>query len=450
MIDKEDPNRKKYIDQVIEQIQKDNVNYIRLQFTDIHGIIKSFAVRAKDIERYFEDGAYFDGSSITGFGNIEESDMVAVPDPTTYRLVPWRSKDKLPARLICDIYKPDMKPFEGDPRYILKRIIRKAKDMGYSYYCAPELEFFLLEPDMKTVAKPSDLRGYFDYDPQDINERIRRQMAEYALSMGIEIEILHHEVATGQHEIDIRYDEAMITADNTVTLKMIVKMVAGLNNMVGTFMPKPFFGANGSGMHVHQSLWKDGKNAFYDANDPQYISETLRMFIGGQLKYAREMTAVLASWPNSYKRLVPGYEAPVYIAWDYKNRSALIRVPNFGGRANAARCEIRCPDPAGNPYLQFAVLLGAGLKGIEEKIKNVEPTKKNLFNLTAVEMKKKGISSLPGNFAEALNLFEKSKLMKEIFGEKPFKNYLYAKLDEWDQYRQVVHPWELERYMNRL
>ncbi|MHA1340965.1 MAG: glutamine synthetase family protein [Promethearchaeota archaeon] len=447
MIDKDDPKRKEYVNRVIEKLQENNIHYVRLNFTDIHGIIKAFDVRAKDIERYFNYGAYFDGSSITGFGNIEESDMVAVPDPTTFAILPWRSKNTAPARLICDIYTPDMKPFEGDPRYILKKTVKKANKLGYSFYCSPEMEFFLLEPDMHTIAKPTDLRGYFDFDPSDINEKMRFQMSEYALKMGIEIEMLHHEVATGQHEIDMRYDEAINMADKTITIKMIVKMVAGLNGMIGTFMPKPFLGVNGSGMHVHQSLWKDGKNAFYDPNDPEYISIDLKRFIAGQLKYVREITAVLASWPNSYKRLVPGYEAPVYIAWDYKNRSALIRVPNFGGRPNAARCEIRCPDPAGNPYLQFAVLLAAGLKGIEEKLEPASPTKQNLYDMDVVEMKKRGIVALPGNFGVALQLFEKSDLMKEIFGEKPFKNYLYAKLKEWDEYRHIVHPWELERYM---
>ncbi|MBD3354001.1 MAG: hypothetical protein GF364_21140 [Candidatus Lokiarchaeota archaeon] len=431
-------------------MNSNGINYVRLHFTDIHGMLKSFAVRAKDLEGYFDDGAYFDGSSITGYGNIEESDMVAVPDPSTFQVLPWREQANLVARLICDIYKPNMDRYEGDPRYILQKTVKKANNMGYDFYCAPEMEFFLLKPDLETVAKPSDMRGYFDFDPHDVNEKMRRQMSEYCLKMGIEIEALHHEVATGQHEIDILYDECVNMADKTITLKMIVKVVAALNGMVGTFMPKPFFGANGSGQHVHQSLWQDGKNAFYDPDDEMNCSKIMKKYIAGQLKYGRDMTAVLASWPNSYKRLVPGYEAPVYLAWDYKNRSAMVRVPNFGGKNSGARCEIRCPDPAGNPYLQFACLLAAGLKGIEEDLPPASPTSANIFHMDAVEMKKRGIDSLPGSFGEAIQYFEKSALMKETFGEKPYKNYLYAKLGEWDAYRMVVHPWELERYMEKL
>ena len=450
MIDKNDPNRKKYIDKDIEQIQEKNVNFIRLQFTDIHGLLKAFAIRAKNIEHYFEEGAYFDGSSVTGFGNVEESDMVAIPDPTTYNLLPWRSEKYLSARMICDVYTPDLKPFEGDPRYILKRTAEKAKKLGYTYCCGPEMEFFLLEHDLNLVARHSDLRGYFDFDPSEKNELMRRQMSEYAMQMGIEVETVHHEVATSQHEIDIRYDECINAADKVITLKMIVKFVAGMNNMIGTFMPKPFYGINGSGMHVHQSLWKDGQNVFYDADDPEHCSKIMKKFIAGQLKYAREICAVLSSWPNSYKRLVVGYEAPVYIAWDYKNRSALIRVPNFGNIPRSARFEIRSPDPAGNPYLQFAVLLAAGLKGLEENLEPAEPTKENLYDMDVVQMKKRGINSLPASLIEALECYEKSELMKETFGLKPFKNFFYAKLAEWDEYRQVVHPWELQRYINKL
>ncbi|MHA1269877.1 MAG: glutamine synthetase family protein [Candidatus Helarchaeota archaeon] len=450
MIDKEDKKRKDYIDNVIERIQKNKIQYIQFHFTDIHGIIKSFAIRAKSIEDYFEDGAYFDGSSITGYGNVEESDMVAVPDPSTFQILPWTKESNLTARLICDIYTPELRPFEGDPRYILKRVAKKADEMGYKYYCAPEMEFFLLEPDTLSIAKPSDLRGYFDFDPKNINELMRHEMSDLALKMDIEIETLHHEVATGQHEIDIKYGECIETADRTITLKMIVKIVAGFHNMIGTFMPKPFYGVNGSGMHVHQSLWKDGKNVFYDPDDQMSCSYIMKQFIAGQLKYGKEICAVLASWPNSYKRLVPGYEAPVYLAWDYKNRSALIRVPNFGNKPSGARFEIRCPDPAGNPYLQFAVLLAAGLKGIEENIDPAAPTNENLFDIDVVEMKKRNIKALPASLIEALEYFEKSELMKSTFGDDPFKNFLYAKLSEWDEYRQIVHPWELSRYINKL
>ncbi|MBD3353999.1 MAG: glutamine synthetase [Candidatus Lokiarchaeota archaeon] len=450
MIGKDDPNRKEYVNQVIDRINKKGINYVRLNFTDIHGIIKSFAVRTKDLERYFEDGAFFDGSSVTGYGSIEESDMIAVPDPTTFQIIPWRTEETGVCRLICDIYNPDGSRYAGDPRYILQKTLDKAREKGFDFHCAPELEFFILKQDGDLAAKPSDLRGYFDWDPSEFNETMRRQMADYCLKMGIDIEVLHHEVATGQHEIDFRYGPAIDTADNAITIKMIVKVVAALNDAIGTFMPKPFFGVNGSGMHVHQSLWKDGNNVFYDANDPHKISKIMKQFIAGQLKYAPDMTAVLASWPNSYKRLVPGYEAPVYIAWGLINRSSLIRVPNFGNKANAARCEIRCPDPAGNPYLQFAVLLATGLQGIIEELEAPSPMDMNVYKLNTKEMKKKGLKSIPGSLGVALEYFENSNLMKETFCEKPFKNYLYAKLEEWDEYRKQVHGWELTRYMDKL
>ncbi len=450
MIDRNDPNRKGIIYDVLKTIEEQDINYVRLQFTDIHGILKSYAVRSKDLEGHFESGAYFDGSSITGYGQIEESDKVAIPDPTTFTILPWREPEQAVCRMICDIYNPDLTRYEGDPRFVLQKAVQKATDMGFEFFCAPELEFFILNEDYRTVARPSDMRGYFDFDPSGINEIMRRQMSEYALQMGIEVECLHHEVATGQHEIDFHYGPAVDTADSTVSLKMIVKIVAAQNGQIGTFMPKPFYGVNGSGMHVHQSLWKGGTNLFYDENDPDFVSPILKQFIAGQLKYAREMTAVLASWPNSYKRLVPGYEAPVYVAWDTKNRSALIRIPNFGGKASAARCEIRCPDPAGNPYLQFAALLHMGLKGIEEKLDPGEATSLNIFHLSSKEMKKMDIAALPGSLGEALNLYEESEAMKECFGELLFKNYLYAKLEEFDAYRMQVHPWELTRYMNKI
>lgn len=450
MIEKDDPNRSKYVDKVTNLLNEEGINYVRLNFTDIHGIIKSFDVRTKHMDRYFEDGAFFDGSSVTGYGNIEESDMVAVPDPTTFQIIPWRKEEQGVCRLICDIYTPDEQRYVGDPRYILQKTMKKAEEMGYEFFCAPELEFFILKEDGDMLAKPSDLRGYFDWDPKELNEQMRRKMADYCLKMGIDIEVLHHEVATGQHEIDFRYGPAIDTADNTITIKMIVKVVAALSDGFGTFMPKPFYGVNGSGMHVHQSLWKDGKNAFYDASDENQVSDVMKQFIAGQLKYASEMTAVLASWPNSYKRLVPGYEAPVYIAWGLVNRSSLIRVPNFGHKSNAARCEIRCPDPAGNPYLQFAVLLATGLQGIKEDLDVPPATDINVYKLNTKEMKKKGLKAIPGSLGVALDQFEQSELMRETFGEKPFKNYLYAKLEEWDEYRMQVHPWELERYMDKL
>ncbi len=451
MIEKDDPNRWKICDKVIETVKEQDIKFIYLQFTDIHGIVKSFEINAKRVEDFLQDGENFDGSSITGYGAIEESDKVAIPDPSTFCIIPWR-KQKNVARFFSDIYNPDGSRYEGDPRYILQKAVKKAKQHGYEYFCAPELEFFILEKDTTEKAfSPSDLRGYFDYDPYDINERMRFTFAEYCDAMGIEIEVLHHEVALGQHEIDFKYGPAVETADNTNTIKMIVKTVAAQNSMTATFMPKPFMGINGSGMHVHQSLWKDGTNVFYDDSDKNYISLIMKKWIAGQLNHARAMCAVLSSWPNSYKRLVPGFEAPVYVAWGFRNRSPLIRVPNFGGKSNAARCEVRCPDPAGNPYLQFAVLLATGLDGIlSEDIEIPEPTDLNVYHLSTKELLKSGIISLPGSLSEALKEFQSSEFMKEVFGEDPFKNFLYAKLEENDAFRVVVSDWERDRYINRL
>ncbi|MBD3341696.1 MAG: hypothetical protein GF353_21505, partial [Candidatus Lokiarchaeota archaeon] len=342
--------------------------------------------------------------------------------------------------------------YEGDPRYILQRVVKKAEDNGFSFFCAPEMEFFILNQEAKAKAfSPSDMRGYFDYDPYDINEMMRYTIAQYCDKMGIEIEALHHEVAYGQHEVDFRYDQAVNSADNTITIKTIIKTVAAQNNMTATFMPKPFPGINGSGMHVHQSLWKNGNNAFYDENDSASISMTMKKWIAGQLNHAKAMCAVLSSWPNSYKRLVPGYEAPVYIAWGFRNRSPLIRVPDFHKKPSAARCEIRCPDPSGNPYLQFAVLLATGLEGVlSDEIELYEPTDKNVYHFSTKDLIKSGINALPGNLAEALKEFKNSEFMKEVFGEAPFKNFYYAKLEENDAYRINVSQWERDRYITRL
>ncbi|MBD3211831.1 MAG: type I glutamate--ammonia ligase [Candidatus Lokiarchaeota archaeon] len=451
MIEKDDPQRKEICEKVIETVKELDIKFIYLQFTDIHGLIKSFEINSKRIEDFMEVGENFDGSSITGYGAIEESDKVAIPDPSTFYILPWRKENKV-ARVICDIYKPDGDRYEGDPRYILQKTVNKAKDLGYTYYCAPEMEFFILSKEaQKEKFKPSDLRGYFDYDPYDINEMMRYRIAQYCDRMGIEIEALHHEVAYGQHEVDFRYDEAVNSADNTITIKTIIKTVAAQNDMTATFMPKPFQGINGSGMHVHQSLWKDGKNVFYDENDDAFISMQMKKWISGQLKYAKAMCPVLSSWPNSYKRLVPGYEAPVYVAWGFRNRSPLIRVPDFHEKPNSARCEIRCPDPSGNPYLQFAVLLGTGLEGItSDDIEIPEPTDKNVYHFSTKDLEKAGIISLPGSLRAALNEFKESEMMKEIFGEQMFKNYYYAKLEEYDAYRTVVSEWERDRYIQRL
>ncbi len=452
MVEMKEARRNHLVDTVIEKIVSENIKFARLQFIDINGILKSFSVSTKLIEDTLKYGQYFDGSSVTGMGSIEESDMVAVPDPTTFAVIPWRPKEISTCRFICDIYLPNGKPFEGDPRYILKYAIEEARKEGFIYKCAPELEFFLLEKNETHIPTPMDFSGYFDLHPSGLSEILRRKMADAAELFGIDIEVAHHEVAVGQNEIDFRYDEALVTADRTVTMKMIIKNIAQQNGYLATFMPKPFFGVNGSGMHVHQSLWNlKGENAFYqDIKDTGYLSEIALHFIGGQLYYGREMAAILASWPNSYKRLVPGYEAPVYIAYAYKNRSALIRVPDFGKRPKAARIEIRCPDPAGNPYLQFAVLLHAGLQGIRQKINPPPPTDLNVYKMSYEERKSKGITSLPESLSEALKEMEKSELMQRALLPIAYRNFLEVKWNEWNEYRMQVTQWELERYLNKL
>ncbi|MDH5806903.1 MAG: glutamine synthetase family protein [Candidatus Methanomethylicaceae archaeon] len=441
------------VNKVIHEIQNKKIKYVKLQFTDINGIIKTVTVSSKKIESIFEDGQSFDGSSITGYRSIEESDMVLYPDPTTFAILPWTQNDKLSCRLICDVYTPENKRFEGDPRYVLERAIKKLEDEGMAFLCAPELEFFLLKENSNGVPSPIDLGGYFDFYPSDLTDELRREISDYAEAFGIEIEISHHEVAVGQNEIDFKYDEALITADRTITMKMITKVIAARNGYIATYMPKPFYGVNGSGMHIHQSFWtKDLRtNLFYSDDESKGFLSDLAMYaIGGQLIHGREMCAVLASWPNSYKRLVPGYEAPVYIAWAYKNRSPLIRVPNFGGRKNAARFEIRCPDPAGNPYLQFAVLCMAALDGIKKKIDPGPPTELNVYKLSYEERKERGIVSLPESLKEALDEMENSEFMREVLGEVAFENFLSVKRKEWDLYRMQVTNWEVERYIRKL
>jgi glutamine synthetase len=444
---------KKNVTDVVKQIQEQDLKFVRLQFTDINGIIKNLAVSSKNIETIFENGQSFDGSSITGYRAIEESDMVLMPDPTTFAVLPWRPKEKASCRLICDIYTPQNKRFDGDPRYVLERAIEKCNKAGYNFICAPEQEFFIVKENGGDLPTPIDMAGYFDYHPGDLTDDIRRDIADTAEAFGIEIEISHHEVALGQNEIDFKYDEALVTADRTITMRMITKVVAAMSGYIATYMPKPFGGINGSGMHTHMSLWsKDMKdNLFYSPDAGKgYLSDLAMNFIGGQLANGRKMCAVLASWPNSYKRLVPGYEAPVYLAWAHKNRSPLIRVPNFGGRKGAARCEIRCPDPAGNPYLQFAVLLATGLDGIQKKIDPGDPVELNVYHMSHEERAARHIVSLPESLKEAVDELESSDLMRETLGETAFTNFIKEKRKEWDLYRVQVTEWEVNRYIKRL
>lgn len=444
--------KNKIIDEIIETIREKDIKFIRLQFSDLNGKIKSFAVATKSIEDVLENGQSFDGSSVTGFGGIEESDMLVKPDVSTFVMIPWRSKEHASARMICDIYTPNGKRFEGDPRFIAQKISEKAKEMGFVFNCAPEYEFFILKRE--PVVEPMDSGGYFDYHPAELGEDLRREMAETAGSFGIEIEVAHHEVAPGQHELDFKYGNLLLTADRALTLKTIIKGVANRRGFIASFMPKPIFGINGSGMHVHQSLWhiKEKRNAFYDKNNENdyNLSNTALHFIGGQIKYAKEMVAVLASWPNSFKRLVPGYEAPIHIAWGFRNRSPLLRVPDFGKRPNGARVEIRCPDPAGNPFLQFAVLCATGLQGIKEKIEPPKPTDKNVYTMSYKQRKEKGIETLPDNLGYALREFENSKLMREILGDVLFENFLHVKMREWEEYSKQITDYEFKRYLETL
>lgn len=437
-------------EKIIKIADENDVSFIRLWFTDINGMLKSFAITRDELENALENGMGFDGSSITGFQDIEESDMVAIPDPDTFRLLPWRPKENAVARMICDIVIPGGMPYEGDPRYILRRALKKMNDMGFDhFYAGPELEFFYF----KSSEKPEiiDLGGYFDLTPLDLAANMRRDTILALKKMGINIEYSHHEVAPSQHEIDMRYDDALVMADSMVTYRLAVKEIASKYNFYASFMPKPIFGENGSGMHTHQSLFKGKKNAFFDPSDKYNLSETGKSYIAGILKYAPEMVSILAPWVNSYKRLVPGYEAPVYIAWSRRNRSALVRVPVYQpGKENATRMELRCPDPSGNPYLQLAVMLTAGLKGIEDELSLAEPMELNLYDLDDKERAEKGIISLPENLGAAIKLTEKSELMKEALGEHCFDRFISLKKKEWDEYRIQVTDYEIKKYYSIL
>lgn len=432
---------------VLEITEKENIKFIQLQFMDILGSVKNVSITASNLEKALDEGVFFDGSSVLGYATIEESDMRVVPDPKTFLVLPWTEGNLKTARLICDIYDSKGKRFEGDPRYCLERVMKEAEKLGYVFNTGPEYEFFLFSTDEKgnPVPRPSDSGTYFDL-MRDKGDNIRKEIVDYLNMMGFDVEASHHEVAPGQHEIDLRYSDALTTADRVAMMKYTTKITAQKHSLYATFMPKPLFGICGSGMHVNQSLFtKDGKNAFYDKNGKYDLSRTAFYFIGGLLKYAKETCALLASWVNSYKRLVPGYEAPVYISWANKNRSALIRVP--AGRGTKTRVELRNPDPAGNPYLQFAVMCASGLKGIKEKTSPPEPVEKDIYHLTPEERKHLGIDSLPGNLGHALSLMENSDLVKETLGAHLFEHFLHIKTAEWDEYRTKVSEWEIENLL---
>ena len=432
---------------VLKMAKEANVKFIRLWFTDILGFVKSFAITVEELEGALEDGMGFDGSSIEGFARIDESDMVARPDPNTFCMIPWRPKDEFAvARMFCDIVKPDGSPFEGDPRYILKQNLKRAAKLGYTFYVGPELEFFYFKNN--TTTEPLDAGGYFDLIPPDPASDLRRDTVLMLEAMGIGVEYSHHEVAPSQHEIDLRYTDALTMADSAMTYRVIVKEVAQRYGYYATFMPKPVYGVNGSGMHVHQSLFKGDKNAFFEAKDKYHLSKTAKSYIAGLLKHAREITAVTSQWVNSYKRLVPGYEAPVYIAWAKRNRSTLIRIPEYKpGKEKATRIEYRSPDPACNPYLAFSVMLAAGLEGIEKKYELIPPTEENVFELTPEERKKRGINPLPGDLYEAICETEKSQVVRKALGEHAFTTFVENKKIEWDKYRARVTDYEIKEYL---
>ena len=442
------PNKKQESKEYVLKMAKENdVKFIRLWFTDILGVLKSFAITVEELEGALEQGMGFDGSSIEGFARIDESDMIAMPDPDTFQILPWRPREhNAVARMFCDVLKPGGQPFEGDPRWVLKKNLKKAADLGYTYYVGPELEYFYFKDSKGT--EMLDAGGYFDLTPLDAATDLRRETVLTLEQMGIGIEYSHHEAAPSQHEIDMRYTDALTMADNVMTYRLVVKQVAIAAGVYATFMPKPVFGINGSGMHVHQSLFKGDKNAFFDPKGKYYLSKVARSYVAGLLKYAPEITAVNNQWINSYKRLVPGYEAPVYLSWAKRNRSDLIRVPEYmPGKEKATRIEFRSPDPACNPYLCFSVMLAAGLKGIEEGLEPPEPVERSVYEMSEKEREELGIATLPASLAEAIALTEKSTLVREALGEHVFNAFITNKKIEWDRYRVQVTNYELERYL---
>jgi glutamine synthetase len=440
-------SREEANDYVLKMAKEHDVKFIRMWFTDILGILKSFAITVEELEGALEEGMGFDGSSIQGFARIDESDMVALPDPDTFRLLPWRPREhNAVARMFCDVLKPGGEPFDGDPRFVLKRNLKRAADMGYTFYVGPELEYFYFQDSASTV--PLDQGGYFDMTPRDAAIEMRKDTVLTLEEMGIGVEYSHHEVAVSQHEIDMRYTDALTMADNVMTYRLVVKEVALRHGVYATFMPKPVFGINGSGMHVHQSLFKGEHNAFFDEKDSYHLSKIARSYIAGLLAHAPEITAVTSQWVNSYKRLVPGYEAPVYLSWARRNRSDLIRVPEYRpGREKATRIEYRSPDPACNPYLAFSVMLAAGLDGVEKGLEPPPPVEENVYEMTPEEREERGITTLPASLLEAILLAEKSEVVRQALGEHVFDAFIQNKKIEWDQYRTQVTEYELKKYL---
>lgn len=435
---------------IIRLVKEEDIEFIRLQFTDIFGALKNVAITASQLERALNNECMFDGSAIDGFVRVDESDMFLYPDLDTFEIIPWRPQQGKVARLICDVYRPDGTPFEGDPRYILKKVTKEAKDLGYEFHVGPECEFFLFHIDdngMPTTVS-HEKAGYFDLGPSDFGENARRDMVLTLTEMGFEIETSHHEAAPAQHEIDFRYDEALTTADNIMTFKLVVKTIAKRHGLYATFMPKPKMGINGSGMHVNMSMTKDGRNIFGDQGDPNGLSKEAYYFIGGIMQHLKGLTLITNPIVNSYKRLVPGYEAPIHIAWSARNRSPLIRIPAVD--VQQMRMELRSPDPSCNPYLTLAVCLAAGMDGIKNQIVPPERVDRNIFTMSEEEKEELGVESLPRTLKEAIEEFEKDAFIQEVLGNHISKKYIEAKTKEWDDYIQRVSKWEVEQYLYKF
>ena len=438
--------------EILKRVEDEDIQFIRFWFTDVLGQLKSFAVGKDELEGAFEEGMGFDGSSISGFNAIEESDMIAMPDPDTFVVLPWRPDERKVARMFCDVLQPGGEPYVGDPRFAMRRAIQRAEAMGFDVFnVGPELEFFYFrnaKPELGLPPEVLDEGGYFDLTTLDAGSDLRRETVLALEQLGIHVEYTHHEVGPSQHEVDMRYADALKMADDCMTYRIVVKEIAQQYGVYATFMPKPLFGENGSGMHVHQSLSKDGRNAFFDPDDQYYLSDIAKAFIAGQLRHAREISPLFAQWVNSYKRLVPGYEAPVYLAWSRRNRSALIRVPLYHpGDEGATRAELRCPDPACNPYLCFAGMLHAGLEGIERGYELPEPMEQNLYHLTPEDRQKRGIEQLPATLGEAIEIAAESELVLRCLGEHTFRRFVEIKRKEWDDYRVRITPYEIETYL---
>lgn len=435
---------------ILRIVEEEDVGFIRLQFTDIFGVMKNVAITANQLEKALDHQIMFDGASIEGFARIEESDMYLYPDLDTFEIFPWRPQQGKVARLICDVYKPDGTIFQSDPRYVLKKVMSQAKSMGLEFDVGPECEFFLFHTDEDglptTVTHES--AGYFDLGPLDLGENARRDMVLTLEDMGYEIEASHHESAPAQHEIDLHYDEALASADSIMTFKLVVKTIAKRHGLHATFMPKPKSGINGSGMHINMSMRKDGINIFHDSKDPAGLSKEAYWFIGGLMKHMKAICFITNPVVNSYKRLVPGYEAPVYIAWSARNRTPLIRIPDT--RGDAVRIELRSPDPSANPYLALAVCLAAGLEGIQNEIMPPKSVDCNIYEMSEEERKASGIEMLPGSLLEAAREFEKDAFIQSVLGEDLSKKYIEAKTREYADYRAQVTDWEISRYLHRL